>query len=69
MRKFIYSAVCSIALLSFTLVPTTAKAEGFHVWVFSCGKTMIVPIDAEMELWDAYLYDAFEYLYCGRNNP
>jgi len=65
MRTFIYSVVCSIALLSFTLMPTTAKAEGYHIWVFWCGETMNIPIDAEQEFFDYGMYETFEYLFCG----
>lgn len=68
MRKFIYSVVCSIALLSFTLLPNTAKAEGYSVWVFWCGETHTWYDDAEdqeWDIWDDLLYDILEYEYCG----
>jgi len=46
-------------------MPTTAKAEGYHIWVFWCGETMNIPIDAEQEFFDYGMYETFEYLFCG----
>lgn len=65
MKRYFSSIICAISLLGFLIIPSTAKADGYHVWVFWCGETFTVPIDSEQQFFDYGLYEALEIAFCG----
>lgn len=65
MKNYFSSLICAFALFGLTFLPTVARADGFQVWVFWCGESIIINIDEEQEFFDDQLYTDLEELFCG----